>query len=71
MNLGRAASRLPGNPLTSRADAQRLAVDLFSPLLPAFTSGWARVRISDQAANYDSVRAELEGLPARFGDSRP
>ena len=53
---------LVGNRLATRADAQQLARDLFEDLVPAFSTGRARVRFADRAANYGRVGAELEGF---------
>ena len=51
-----------GNDLATRADAQRLAVDLFAPLLASFSSGRARVGFAGGAASYGQAASELEGF---------
>ncbi len=53
---------LSGNPLRTRADVQRAAADLFSPLLPYFSSSGARVRLSATSAHFDQAAADLEGF---------
>ncbi|MFB9952423.1 DUF2264 domain-containing protein [Rhizobium puerariae] len=56
------ANPLYGNPLLTRADLQKAATDLFSPLLPYFSEGGARVRLSATAAHFDRAAADLEGF---------
>ncbi|MGK6316400.1 DUF2264 domain-containing protein [Neorhizobium sp. DT-125] len=56
------ANPLCGNPLRIRADLQKAAVDLFSPLLPYFSEGGARVLLSATAAHFDRAAADLEGF---------
>lgn len=53
---------LAGNPLHSRADVERALRDLFQPLLPFFSAGGARVRLSAAAAHFDRAAADLEGF---------
>jgi hypothetical protein len=57
-----AAHPMFGNPLTSRDDVARAAVDLFTPLLPYFSEGGARVQLNAAGAVYDMTAAELEGF---------
>jgi len=56
------ANPLHGNKLTSRADVEKALHDLFNPLLPFFSEGGARVRLSDTAAHFDRAAADLEGF---------
>ncbi|MGK9051392.1 DUF2264 domain-containing protein [Neorhizobium petrolearium] len=56
------ANPLYGNPLLTRADLQKAVADLFSPLLPYFSEGGARVRLSATAAHFDRAAADLEGF---------
>lgn len=56
------ANPLHGNPLKSRADAERALHDLFNPLLPYFSEGGARVRVDGTAAHFDRAAADLEGF---------
>jgi hypothetical protein len=53
---------LSGNPLRTRADVQRAVGELFSPLLPYFSSSGACVRLSAAAAHFDRAAGELEGF---------
>jgi hypothetical protein len=56
------ANPLSGNPLAARADVARAVGDLFRPLLPYFSEGRARVRLSAAGAHFDRVSADLEGF---------
>ena len=56
------AAALRSNELASRADAQRLLLDLFAPLLPAFSEGRAQVKLGLDAAHFDRKAAWLEGF---------
>lgn len=56
------ANPLAGNPLVSRADVEKALHDLFNPLLPFFSKGGARVRLSGGAAHFDRVAADVEGF---------
>jgi hypothetical protein len=56
------ASPLAGNPLKTRADVERALNDLFNPLLPFFSAGGARVRLSAAAAHFDRIAADIEGF---------
>lgn len=49
------------NPLRSRADLVRLAVDLIRPLLPCLSEGKARLHLGDTGAVYDEAIAGMEG----------
>ena len=53
---------LAGNPLDDRADVERALRALFQPLLPYFSEGRARVRLSAGAAHFDRAAADLEGF---------
>jgi len=50
------------NPLRSRADLQKLAVDLASPLMPHFSPGRAQVRLGPNRAHYGDPAGWLEGF---------
>ena len=50
------------NPLITRADLQKAAQDLFTPLKPHFSPGAARVRLGFTGAHFDDHAAELEGF---------
>lgn len=56
------ANPLNGNPLTTRADLGKAVMDLFNPLLPYFSEGGARVRLSATGAHFDQAAADLEGF---------
>src|SRR6218665_2785562 len=56
------ANPLHGNPLHSRDDVARAVLDLFKPLLPYFSDGPARVRLSATGAHFDRAAADLEGF---------
>jgi len=56
------ANPLAGNPLQSRADVETALRSLFDPLLPYFSDGGARVRLSGAAAHFDRAAADLEGF---------
>ncbi|MGI6247498.1 MAG: DUF2264 domain-containing protein [Pseudochelatococcus sp.] len=56
------ANPLAGNPFLSRDDVARAVHDLFAPLLPFFSEGGARVRLSATAAHFDRAAADLEGF---------
>ncbi len=51
-----------GNPLKGRADVEKALRDCFAPLLPYFSDGGARVRLSGAAAHFDRAAADLEGF---------
>jgi hypothetical protein len=53
---------LHGNPLASRADVAKAALDIFNPLLPWFSESGARVSLSGAAAIFDRAAADLEGF---------
>ena len=53
---------LAGNPLATRDDVARAALDLFKPLLACFSPGRARVRVGISHATFDATAAELEGF---------
>ena len=50
------------NPLRTRADVEKALKDSFAPLLPHFSPGGARVRLSGAAAVFDRAAADLEGF---------
>ncbi len=56
------ANPLNGNPLLSRDDLAKAVMDLFNPLLPYFSEGGARVRLSATGAHFDRAAADLEGF---------
>ncbi len=56
------ANPLFHNPLLTRDDLAKAVLDLFSPLLPYFSDGGARVRLSATGAIFDYPAAELEGF---------
>lgn len=56
------ANPLHGNPLKTRADAAKALNDAFDPLLPFFSEGRARVRLSGTAAHFDRTAADIEGF---------
>jgi hypothetical protein len=56
------ANPLSGNPLKTRGDVEKALLDLFDPLLPAFSEGGARVSLSATAAHFDQAAADLEGF---------
>jgi len=56
------ANPLAANPLRTRADVEQALLDLFDPLLPAFSEGGARVSLSATAAHFDQAAADLEGF---------
>ena len=56
------ANPLAGNPLKTRADVEKGLHDLFNPLLPFFSEGGARVRLSATGAHFDRAAADLEGF---------
>lgn len=56
------ANPLADNPLRTRADVQKALSDLFSPLLPYFSNGGARVRLDGAGAHFDRAAADLEGF---------
>lgn len=51
-----------GNPLRTRDDVRKGFEDSFAPLLPYFSPGGARVRLSAAAATFDRAAADLEGF---------
>ena len=53
---------LAGNPLETREDVEKALLDLFNPLLPAFSEGGARVSLGATAAHFDFAGATLEGF---------
>ncbi|WP_196259980.1 DUF2264 domain-containing protein [Pelagibacterium limicola] len=56
------ANPLFGNPLRTRDDVERGLNALFTPLLPYFSKGGARVRLDGVGAHFDRAAADLEGF---------
>ncbi|MEO1989698.1 MAG: DUF2264 domain-containing protein [Martelella sp.] len=56
------ANPLNGNPLKTRGDVEQALHALFNPLLPFFSEGRARVRLSGNAAHFDRIAADVEGF---------
>jgi hypothetical protein len=56
------ANPLNANPLSGRPEVAKAALDTFTPLLPYFSEGGARVYLSDTAAIFDRAAAEMEGF---------
>lgn len=56
------ANPLYGNTLRTRDDVAKAVLDLFKPLLPYFSEGGARVRLSATGAHFDRAAADLEGF---------
>ena len=50
------------NPLRTRADVQKFAVDLATPLVPHFSAGGAQVRLGANRAHYGDPAGWLEGF---------
>jgi hypothetical protein len=50
------------NPLRTRADLQKLATDLVTPLVPHFSPGRAQVRLGANRAHYGDPAGWLEGF---------
>src|SRR5262245_46997339 len=51
-----------GNRLANRSDTRRLLLDLFQPLVPAFSPGRAQVKLGHDAAHFDRKAAWFEGF---------
>lgn len=56
------SASIRGNRLADRSDARRLLRDLFLPLVPAFSSGRAQVKLGHDAAHFDRKAAWFEGF---------
>lgn len=56
------ANPLVGNPLRTRTDLQRAVCDLFTPLLPHFSRGGARVKLGSSGVFFSDAAEELEGF---------
>lgn len=56
------ANPLYGNPLKTKGDVEQALHALFNPLLPFFSEGRARVRLSGNAAHFDRIAADVEGF---------
>lgn len=50
------------NPLRTRADMVKLAVNLIEPLIPCLSPGKARLQLGDTGASYDAAVAGMEGF---------
>lgn len=50
------------NPLRTRGDVVRLAIDLIEPLIPCLSEGRARLHLGDTGASYDEAVAGMEGF---------
>ncbi|ANB15762.1 hypothetical protein AWJ20_3406 [Sugiyamaella lignohabitans] len=50
------------NPFVTREDVQEAFVNVFEPLLPAFSEGGARVRVEESGAFCDFDSSDLEGF---------
>lgn len=55
-------SPLAGNEFKTREDVEGAFLDLFNPLLKAFSPGGARVRLDDSAAHFEQAASDLEGF---------
>jgi len=56
------ANPLYGNPLKTKGDVEQALHALLNPLLPFFSEGRARVRLSGNAAHFDRIAADVEGF---------
>ena len=56
------ANPLNANDLLTRDDVAKAVLDLFKPLIPYFSDGGARVRLSATGAHFDRAAADLEGF---------
>ena len=56
------ANPLAQNPLRTREDVERAATDLFTPLLPHFSEGGARVKLGSSGVWFSDGAEELEGF---------
>ena len=54
-------NRFAANPLKTRDDLVRLAVDMIEPLIPCLSPGKARLTLGDTGAVYDAAIAGMEG----------
>ncbi|WP_342364274.1 DUF2264 domain-containing protein [Terrarubrum flagellatum] len=62
LNASAADRAMRGNPLATRADAQRLLLDLCKPLEPYFSPGRAQVKLGEDGAHFDRKAAWFEGF---------
>ena len=53
-------NRVKNNPLITRADVERAAIELIEPLLPLLSEGKARLNLGDTGAVYPPDIAEME-----------
>ena len=50
------------NPLRTRADVERAALELIEPLVPLLSEGKARLHLGDTGAVYPDAIAEMEAF---------
>ncbi len=62
MSAASLANPLLDNPLRTREDVERAAIDLFTPLLPFWSEGGARVKLGSSGVWFSNVAEELEGF---------
>jgi hypothetical protein len=62
MKASSMANPLAENPLLTREDVERAAMDLFTPLLPHFSEGGARVKLGSSGVVFSDGAEELEGF---------
>ena len=62
MTASSMANPLAGNPLRTREDVEHAATDLFTPLLPHFSEGGARVKLGSAGVWFSDGAEELEGF---------
>jgi len=62
MRAASLANPLAKNPLRTREDVERAAIDLFTPLLPHWSEGGARVKLGSSGVWFSDVAEELEGF---------
>lgn len=53
---------MEGNPLKTREDVIQVMKDLYLPLKPYYSKGYARVRLDMAAASFDRTASDLEGF---------
>ena len=62
MSAASLANPLANNPLRTREDVERAAIDLFTPLLPFWSEGGARVKLGSSGVWFSDAAEELEGF---------
>ena len=55
-------NRVKNNPLITRADVERAAIELIEPLVPLLSEGRARLNLGDTGAVYPPDIAEMEAF---------